>query len=45
MMQDRYIVSKDEDFELGSNEVLKNFLGIKDRKTIERLEAQELFFA
>lgn len=40
---DRYAVSEDEDYEPGSNQmVLKNYLGIKDKHTIEILEEQEL---
>lgn len=39
----RYNVSKTEDFEPGSNEqVLKNFLGIQSKDTMDQLEAQEL---
>lgn len=39
----RYSVPEDEDYEPGSNdEVLKNLLGIKDRKTIQAIEEREL---
>jgi len=39
----RYAVNSDESFEPGSdNQVLKNFLGIKTKKEIEQIEAQEL---
>jgi cell filamentation protein len=42
-MSDRYSVSSDEAYEPGSNEqVLKNFLGVKDKSIIEQLEAREL---
>jgi len=39
----RYCVPSEEDFEPGSNnEVLKNYLGIKDSETITALEEEEL---
>ena len=41
--QNRYQVPSDEDYEPNSeNAVLKNYLGIKSRETIEALEKQEL---
>jgi len=40
---DRYSVPENEDFEPDSNsEVLKNFLGIKDKDTMEQVEELEL---
>jgi len=45
-MSHRYSVSNDEAYEPGSNEqVLKNFLGVKDKSIIEQLEARELMRA
>ena len=39
----RYVVPEDEDFESGADEgVLKNFLGIKSKETMEVIEEQEL---
>ncbi|WP_035918528.1 hypothetical protein [Legionella fairfieldensis] len=43
MNNDRYDVIEDENFEPGSHQqVLRNYLGIKDKQTIEVLEEQEL---
>lgn len=40
---DRYSVPNDEDFEPGSNDqVLKNYLGIKNKEKMDLIEAQEL---
>ena len=40
---DRYSVPENEDFEPDSNsEVLKSFLGIKDKDTMEQVEELEL---
>lgn len=42
-MSERYIVSADEDYEPNSTgQVLKNYLGIKEKNTIEQVEAREL---
>lgn len=39
----RYAVPEDENFEAGSdNTVLKNFLGVKSKDQMERIEEQEL---
>jgi cell filamentation protein len=46
LMSDRYSVSADEGYEPGSkDEVLKNFIGVKDKNIIEQLEARELMRA
>jgi cell filamentation protein len=43
MNSDRYDVAEDEDYEPNSNsQVLKNYLGIKEKQTMEVLEEQEL---
>jgi cell filamentation protein len=45
-MSDRYFISTDEAYEPGSNdEVLKNFIGVKEKNIIEQLEARELMKA
>ncbi|MFI4956859.1 MAG: Fic/DOC family protein [Gammaproteobacteria bacterium] len=43
---DRYVVSLEEAYEPGSNDqVLKNFIGIKEKEVMEQIEARELLRA